>query len=314
MRSFLNYLTRKYVPAQKVAAGLLAMLFTVLIAPQAFAQLVYSDTTAAAITDNNCGTAAQITRTFTVPTSVIVTDVNFGFFVAHTYRSDLRITLRSPAGTTVTLLTWTGNVQDGDNYNDLLDDQAAAAITTHNATVADPLTPAPPPYSHTFKPSNPLSAFNGQNAQGAWTMVLCDGVGTDVGTYNRADLYINTAPAPITVTKTSSTISDGVSASNPKSVPGAITRYCILVTNTGTGIANAITATDIVPANLTFVPGSMRSGASCTAATIVEDDDAVGADESDPIGASITGATVNIIAPALTGGSVFAFTFNAVIN
>ncbi len=295
-------------------AGFLVSFFWLYLAPAASAQSVFSNTTAGAITDNNCGTAAQITRVFNVPTNLVVADVNFGFFVTHTYRSDLRITLTSPAGTTVTLLTWAGNVQAGDNYNDLLDDQATAAIGTHGPAVIDPLTPAPPPYSHSFRPSNPLSAFNGQNALGNWTMVLCDGVASDTGTFTRADLYITATPGPVTVAKTSSIVSDGVSASNPKSVPGAITRYCILVTNTGAGIATNIVANDAVPSNLTFIAGSMRSGTSCAAAATVEDDNNIGTDETDPVGASITGTTVRIAAPSLAGGGVFAVTFNATIN
>jgi uncharacterized repeat protein (TIGR01451 family) len=272
----------------------------------------YSNTTAGAITDNNCGTAAQITRTFNVPTSFIVADVDLGVFLTHTYRSDLRITLTSPTGTTVQVMTWTGNVQSGDNLNDRFDDEATAMLTTHNPTVADPLTPAPPPYSHSFQPSAPLSAFDGQSAAGNWTMVLCDGVGTDVGNFTRADLFLT--PTSLSVTKTSSIIGDGVSGANPKSIPGATIRYCILVSNDGGATHSNVTPLDPVPANASFVTGSLRTGASCAGATIVEDDDNAGADESDPFGASITSNTVRGSAPSLAAGSTFALVFDAIIN
>ena len=283
----------------------------------AMAQVVnqYTNTTTGAITDNNCGTAAQITRTFIVPTGYIVGDVDLGILLTHTYRSDLRITLQSPAGTTVTVMTWTGNVQSGDNLNDRFDDEAAASITTHNATVTDQQTPAPPPYSHSFQPSNVLSAFDGQNALGTWTMVLCDGVATDTGNFARADLFISSTS--LTMTKTNAVISDGISATNPKMIPGANVQYCILVTNDGataTAAQTNVVMTDQVPATMTYVPGSLRSGASCATATTIEDDNAAGADESDPFGMSFSGVTVTGVTASLAAGGTFAMIFNTVVN
>ena len=286
-----------------------------LLSAPAQAQVVtqYSNTTAGAITDNNCGTAGQITRTFTVPTSYIVGDVDLGVFLTHTYRSDLRITLTSPAGTSVTVMTWTGNVQSGDNLNDRFDDEAAASITTHNATVTDPLTPVPPPYSHSFQPSNPLSAFDGQNAAGTWTMVLCDAVAQDTGTFTRADLFITSTSA--SVTKTSAVISDPQNGTtNPKAIPGAVIQYCVLVTNNGGATHTAIVATDPIPATMTYVAGSMFSGATCATATTAEDDDAAGADESDPFGMSFAAGTVTGRAATLAAGATFAMVFNATVN
>jgi uncharacterized repeat protein (TIGR01451 family) len=297
-------------PAIKLLVVVLAV--NTLFAP-ANAQTVvqYSNTTTATIVDNNC-TTGLITRTFTVPVSYIVSDVDLGVFLSHTYRSDLRITLRSPAGPTVNVML---NVAgSGDNLHDRFDDEAAANISTHNATVTDPTTPTPPPYSHSFQPSSPLSAFDGQDAVGTWTMTICDSVAVDVGTFNRADLFITAAPAAINTTKTSSIISDGVSGSNPKSLPGAIVSYCILVTNTGPSAATNIVASDPIPASLTYISSSMVSGTSCANAATAEDDNAIGADESDPVGASISGTTVTISAPNLILNGSVAIKFGASIN
>lgn len=301
---------RLYVSAWMLILGLL-------LPSAAAAQTVnqYSNTTTGTITDNNCGTAGQITRTFTVPTSYIVGDVNLGVFASHSYRSDLRITLTSPAGTVVTVMTWTGNVQSGDNLNDLFDDEAAAAITTHNATVADPLTPVPPPYSHSFRPSNPLSAFDGQNAAGTWTLVVCDAVAADTGQFRRADLYITSTS--LSVAKTSTTVNDGVSGANPKSLPGAVVQYCVILTNNGnseTAASTNLQAVDVIPANMTYVAGSAFSGATCATATTPEDDDASGADETDPFGISVSGSTVTGIASTLSAGGTFAMLFRATVN
>jgi hypothetical protein len=135
----------KYVRALCVA--LFLMLWPALAQAQTVNQ--YTNTTSGAIVDStNCATT--VTRTFTVSTSFLVSDVNLGVFLTHTYRSDLRISLTSPLGTTVNVMTNTGG--EGDNLNDLFDDEAAGPISGHNATVTDPTT-APPPYSHSFEPS-----------------------------------------------------------------------------------------------------------------------------------------------------------------
>lgn len=60
--------------------------------------------------------------------------------------------------------------------------------------------------------------------------------------------------ATLVVTKTSTVLSDGVSAANPKSIPGAIVRYTITVQNTGNLAvdANSIVVVDSFPANFTL--------------------------------------------------------------
>lgn len=80
--------------------------------------------------------------------------------------------------------------------------------------------------------------------------------------------------ADLTVTKLSRIVSDGVSASNPKALPGAVVEYCIVVSN-GAGAATA-TAVDVqddigaignVTFDGTFTPatnGTAVSGDTCT--------------------------------------------------
>ena len=78
--------------------------------------------------------------------------------------------------------------------------------------------------------------------------------------------------ANLSVTKISSVLSDGVSASNPKAIPGAIVQYCILITNAGSGTATLVSASDIIPSDLTFIAGSMKTGTNCgSAASTAED-------------------------------------------
>ncbi|MFC4292719.1 hypothetical protein ACFOWX_09870 [Sphingorhabdus arenilitoris] len=115
-------------------------------------------------------------------------------------------------------------------------------------------------------------------------------------------------------TKTSSIVSDGISAANPKAIPNSSVRYCILVTNSGSGTATNVVATDNVPSNLSFISGTMRSGTSCAAANIVEDDNNIGADESDPIGMSVSGAIVTGRTASIAPNGTIALVFNATVN
>ena len=71
---------------------------------------------------------------------------------------------------------------------------------------------------------------------------------------------------------------------------------------------------DTLPANVTFVSGSMRSGTTCAGAATVEDDNNTGADESDPFGISITGTTITGVAATLAAGTSFAMVFNVFVN
>lgn len=76
--------------------------------------------------------------------------------------------------------------------------------------------------------------------------------------------------ANLTIVKTSSVVSDGISTANPKAIPGAIVRYTITVTNTGSVAVDASTLviTDFMPpgvsydasSGVTFANGATASG------------------------------------------------------
>ena len=146
--------------------------------------------------------------------------------------------------------------------------------------------------SHSIAPANP-----GQQGMALHDIIFCR------------------PTANLVITKASSVISDPTNGTtDPKAIPGATMRYCILVTNNGSGTATGITVTDPLPASTTFIAGSMRSGTSCAGATTVEDDNASGADESDPFGASIAGSTVTATTSTLTPASAMAVTLDVTIN
>lgn len=128
------------------------------------------------------------------------------------------------------------------------------------------------------------------------------------------DITLCNPQANLTMTKVSSVVSDGISATNPKALPGAVVRYCILVSNAGSATATNITVADAIPSRVTYIPGTMLSGTSCAGATTAEDDNATGADESDPFGVSVTGTTLTGTAASIGPASGFAIAFNATVN
>ncbi len=225
---------------------LLCLLGTTL--PQAaLAQQVsnqYTNATSGAINDLTCGTGNVVTRTFSVGPNLLISDVNIGVALRHTYRSDLRIILTAPSGTSVTLMDATAG--DGDNLSDLFDDSASTSITSHSISTNDS-TAAVPPYSHSFRPQNSLSAFNGQTSSGTWTLTICDQFAADVGTFTRSDLYI-----------TGSTFADlslGMTASSTSPVYGTNLTYTLtaISTSVSSGTATGVTVGAALPSGLTFV-------------------------------------------------------------
>lgn len=127
------------------------------------------------------------------------------------------------------------------------------------------------------------------------------------------------ATAVLSVFKSSRVVSDGVSASNFKAIPGAVVEYCISVANAAGGAtATNISISDVVPANTAYslntilVNATVTSpGASqtCSAGTAVTD----GADAD---AGSYTGGTTTVAGTLanIAGGSASALIFRVTIN
>ena len=233
-------------------------------AGKAAAQTVnsYSNSSTASIPDNAC--PATVNRTFSVGTSYVVGDVDIGVLLDHTYRRDLEITLTSPSGTTVTLMDYVGG--SANNLNVEFDDEGTdGTIAAHTSN--DSLTPV---YASTRTPQSSLSAFDGQNAQGTWTLKICDQQGVDTGSFRRADLYI-TQPPPFADLSLSKTF--GATSSNSG-------RYTLSVTNSAisTLTATGVTVSDSLPAgvSLTSTSGTgTYSGGVWTLGTAIAPDQTI---------------------------------------
>jgi subtilisin-like proprotein convertase family protein len=152
-----------------------------------------------AIPDNlQAGGSATITL---AQVSGPILDVNFSFDgticstssasttvgLQHGFMGDLAMTLRSPAGTVLPLSTRRGGW--GNNMcNTVFDDAAAVAISSITASGA--------PWSSTYRPEQPLAGFNGQSANGVWTLRIVDNVAGEAGWIRAFSLWVQTQQPP----------------------------------------------------------------------------------------------------------------------
>ncbi|TAD76007.1 MAG: DUF11 domain-containing protein [Sphingomonadales bacterium] len=182
------------------------------------------------------------------------------------------------------------------------------------------LSPTPAVIGETLTLSEQMAVANLGSYQsaiactGTSDTVLSDGLTIGPGETAITCTYTNTRIIPLQISKTSFVLTDGLSPTDPKAIPGAIIRYCILVANPGTIAASGVSVTDTLAASLAYIPGSARTGTDCATATTPEDDNATGSDESDPIGTAFTGSTLTGSADSLDAGASFAITLDAVLN
>ena len=157
-------------------------------------------------------------------------------------------------------------IRDSNNLNVEFDDEGTdGTIAAHTSN--DSLTPV---YASTRTPQSSLSAFDGQNAQGTWTLKICDQQGVDIGSFRRADLYI-TQPPPFADLSLSKTF--GATSSNSG-------RYTLSVTNSAisTLTATGVTVSDSLPAgvSLTSTSGTgTYSGGVWTLGTAIAPDQTI---------------------------------------
>lgn len=156
----------------------------------------------------------------------------------HTYVGDLVFTLISPSGTRVTLLS--NIASTGYNFcNVTLDDEGGYSSIQDFAGQ---------PVTGNFSPNEPLSAFDGENPNGTWTLNVTDVGPGDVGSLRRFSLVITTPkPCPsitTTGTLTAFTTCAGIeSAEQTFTVAGANLNSNIVV-NAPTGFEVSLTTSN----------------------------------------------------------------------
>lgn len=135
--------------------------------------------------------AQTVTSTLTVPAAqnITIADIDVvGLTITHTWISDLRVRLTSPASTTVSLFN---NIcDDEDDISVTIDDEASTAVF-----------PCPPTGGVSVRPLQALSAFDGQSSSGLWTLTVEDQFNADGGSLDGWGLRIcsqTNNPIPVT--------------------------------------------------------------------------------------------------------------------
>ncbi|RVT93070.1 DUF11 domain-containing protein [Sphingomonas crocodyli] len=167
-----------------------------------------------------------------------------------------------------------------------------------------------------------IASLLGDNP-GAVDNVFADGQGAiDAvrdGRFSAFDEYV-VGTAAVTAIKTATTIMDPVNGSLlPKAIPGATVEYCIQVTNAGPGTAQDVVVEDAIPANSTYVPGSLYVGGStllgaCVADGSFEDDDTSGADDADGTTGSFDNTKIHSLIATVPALSTVTTRFRVTVN
>jgi subtilisin-like proprotein convertase family protein len=148
-----------------------------------------------------CGTEAV--AEIVVNQSYTITSAEAAFHILHTWQGDITISLTKVGGPTVVMVDRPGVPASTfgfttDNYGASVANADLFISTDSAAQVYDAPVAAVNNVKGPWKPENPLSAFNGLNAQGTWRLVVTDCAGGDLGSIEAFKLLLGgpTGPAP----------------------------------------------------------------------------------------------------------------------
>ena len=135
-------------------------------------------------------TTANVTvnSVMNVASTVTLADVNVSVNISHTWVNDMIITLISPAGTQVQLVANPCSSASLSNIVATFDNAGVNVVCGNN-----------PAISGTVIPFQTLSAFNGEVANGNWTLRVLDLYNQDGGSINGWSLNLCNAQAPLSV-------------------------------------------------------------------------------------------------------------------
>jgi subtilisin-like proprotein convertase family protein len=143
--------------------------------------VTYTNATPLALTDSGMTTA-----TLNVPDDVRVSDLNVNLELSHAQPQDLDVRLVAPGGNIVGLFTDVGNAAIP-NVDVTIDDEAGIPVSTYS--VLSGMVSQPEFFYR-------LSWFDGQPAQGSWSLQITDDTATNTGTLTSWGLEICTPTPP----------------------------------------------------------------------------------------------------------------------
>lgn len=119
-----------------------------------------------------------LTSSITVANDLNIEKITVNVKINHTWVSDITLTLESPDGTVVELLS--GACDSVDDIDVIFDDEGSDITCSIS----------PPAVSGIVKPSQALFAFNGESSNGIWKLNVIDGAEDDTGSLESWSLEI----------------------------------------------------------------------------------------------------------------------------
>jgi len=144
---------------------------------------VYPSTdTPVSIPDNDLNGAIS---SISVPDNFTVERLRVSVKINHTWVSDLTLTLESPSGTTIELLSGACFDEPNDDIDVIFDDNGGNLVCSGS--------PTPPVISGSIIPNQFLSGFAGENSSGTWKLKVVDDALGDTGSIESWSLELCTS-------------------------------------------------------------------------------------------------------------------------
>ena len=188
----------------------------------------------------------------------------------HSFSDDVDMLLVGPTGQGVVVMSDVGGGDDVVNLNFTIDDQATTPLPDASPFVSGVYQPAnyetrdeTPDLFPAPAPTGPyatsLTAFNGSDPKGVWSLYVVDDSRLDTGSIAGGwSLDITTVFAVDPTANLSLTVTD---APDPIQVGSNLT-YTLVITNTGPTAASNVTLTDTLPAGSTLVSATSGQGSN----------------------------------------------------
>lgn len=225
----------------------------------------YSNTSPVAIPDalyvSTCTSPVSIT--VDVADTFMISDLDVGIVISHTYDEDIQVVLTSPLGTSVELIDAIYTIGDGRDFNVRLDDEEPVYRLEEDQSATN-LYPDVISSPELF----PLSAFDGENVHGTWMLTVCDTWPADIGTIEGFHLHISDSgapPDPLVVTTTADTNTIGtlryaINHANANTDDDAIT---FDISGAGPHTITLASALPTITDDGISIDGSTQTGATC---------------------------------------------------
>jgi uncharacterized repeat protein (TIGR01451 family) len=183
--------------------------------------------------------------------------------VTHGFPDDIDVILVSPSGQKVVLMSDTGGGHSITNLNLSFDDSATAGLPDSAQIVSGSYKPTDFEPGDNFPPPAPagavstfMSAFNGSNPNGNWSLYVVDDATGDSGSISSWSLAITTINPVSPAINLVVTVTD---SPDPVYVGSALT-YTLTLTNRGPAAATGVVLTDIVAPGVIVVSTNTTTG------------------------------------------------------